>query len=136
MAGYNANKVTAETFQKRRNMINDKMKDPVQKEARLKALDAAEAKMLGTATDRADMVFDAKSLKKNPDYISESAKLDINNMINEDKEEDEGLIDPNTLRYITKKKAAAAAETENAGTTGTDTTTTTDTGIIVPSLCS
>ena len=64
MAGYNANKVTAETFQKRRDMINSKMKDPAQKAAKLAALDAAEEKMLGTAKTRADMVFDDKSLEK------------------------------------------------------------------------
>ena len=142
MAGYNANKVTAETFEKRRNMINKtierKLKaDPTYDRSyldnRLGALDAAESKMLGTATDRADIVFDAKSLKKNPDYISESAKLDINNMINQEKEEDENIIDPNTLRYITKKKAAAAA-IENAGTAldPPNTTGATDTSIYVP----
>ena len=66
MAGYNANKVTAETFQKRRDMINAKMKDPVQKAAKLAALDAAEEKMLGTAKTRADMVFEDKMITKDP----------------------------------------------------------------------
>ena len=57
MAGYNANKVTAETFQKRRDMINAKMKDPAQKAAKLAALDAAEEKMLGTAKTRSRYGF-------------------------------------------------------------------------------
>ena len=75
MAGYNANKVTAETFQKRRDMINAKMSDKVNpktgktfKQEKLDALDGAEAKMLGTAKTRADTVFDAKSLEKDPTY--------------------------------------------------------------------
>ena len=66
MAGYNANKVTAETFQKRRDMINAKMKDPEQKAAKLKALDEAEAKILGTAKTRADMIFEDKMITKDP----------------------------------------------------------------------
>jgi len=98
MAGYNANKVTAETFQKRRDMINAKMKDPAQKAAKLAALDAAEEKMLGTAKTRADTVFDAKSLEKDPDYVSFDDQLDINNMINTEKEKDEEF-DPTALDF-------------------------------------
>ncbi len=75
MAGYNANKVTAETFQKRRDMINANMKDPAQKAAKLAALDAAEEKMLGTAKTRADMVFDMKSLAKDPTYKNFDQKV-------------------------------------------------------------
>jgi hypothetical protein len=75
MAGYNANKITADTFQKRRDMINAKMKDPEQKAAKLKALDEAEAKILGTAKTRTDAVFDMKSLAKDPDYISFDQKV-------------------------------------------------------------
>jgi len=89
MAGYNANKVTAQTFQKRRDMINAKMKDPAQKAAKLAALDAAEEKMLGTAKTRADMVFDDKSLAKDPNFISEKEITKNNNIINLEKEEDE-----------------------------------------------
>lgn len=70
MAGYNLNKITADTFQKRRDMINEKMKDPVQKAAKLKALDEAEAKILGTAADRATDIFDDRSLQKDPTYQS------------------------------------------------------------------
>ena len=70
MAGYNLNKITADTFQKRRDMINEKMKDPVQKAAKLKALDEAEAKILGTAADRATAIFDDRSLQKDPTYQS------------------------------------------------------------------
>ncbi len=77
MAGYNANKVTAQTFQKRRDMINAKMKDPAQKAAKLAALDAAEEKMLGTAKTRADMVFDDKSLAKDPKYKSQQELIEL-----------------------------------------------------------
>jgi len=70
MAGYNANKIDASTFQKRRDMINEKMKDPIQKAAKLKALDEAEARILGTATDRATAIFDDQSLAKDPTYQS------------------------------------------------------------------
>jgi hypothetical protein len=70
MAGYNASKITADTFQKRRDMINEKMKDPIQKAAKLKALDEAEARILGTATDRATAIFDDRSLQKDPTYQS------------------------------------------------------------------
>jgi hypothetical protein len=82
MAGYNANKVTAETFQKRREMIKDKMSDKVNpktgktfKQEKLDALDGAEAKMLGTAKTRADMVFDDKSLAKDPSYKNFDQKV-------------------------------------------------------------
>ena len=47
MAGYNLNKVTPETIQKRRDMINRNMKDPAQKEAKLKALDEFEEMYFG-----------------------------------------------------------------------------------------
>ena len=68
MAGYNAAKVDADTFAKRRAVIEKNMKDPVQKAAKLKALAEAEAIMLGTAKDRADMIFDDTSKQKDPDY--------------------------------------------------------------------
>jgi len=92
MSGYNANKVTAETFQKRRDRIKKTMSKPGYKgnlQERLDALDAAEEKMLGTAKTRADMVFDDKSLAKDPDFISEKEITKNNNIINLEKEEDE-----------------------------------------------
>jgi len=64
MAGYNASKVDADTFQKRRDMINEKMKDPVQKEAKLKALDEAEKRMLGTATTQTNKIYDFEEEQK------------------------------------------------------------------------
>jgi|TARA_R110000824_G_scaffold184_1_gene856 hypothetical protein len=123
MAGYNANKVTAETFQKRRDMINAKMKDPAQKAAKLAALDAAEAKMLGTATDRADMIFEDKMITKDPSLKGPGY---LENAFDFTTEEDE-IINPDTLRYITKKKAAETTGTNTTGTTGA-----TDTSIYVP----
>ena len=47
MAGYNLNKVTRETLAKRRRVIEENMKDPVQKAAKLKALDDFEKTMFG-----------------------------------------------------------------------------------------
>jgi len=69
MAGYNAYKVDANTFQKRRTMIEDnlkagKYKDPKKMQEKLDAINAAEAMMLGTATDRTNVIFDDKEEKK------------------------------------------------------------------------
>ena len=47
MAGYNLAKITPETIQKRRDVINENMKDPEQKKAKLDALDEFEEKMFG-----------------------------------------------------------------------------------------
>jgi len=100
MAGYNANKVTAETFQKRRDMINAKMKDPAQKAAKLAALDAAEEKMLGTAKTRADTVFDDKSLAKDPTYKSQQELIELGiKSAEDDKEED--MFNPLNLNTTT-----------------------------------
>jgi hypothetical protein len=100
MAGYNANKVTAQTFQKRRDMINAKMKDPVQKAAKLAALDAAEEKMLGTAKTRADMVFDDKSLAKDPKYKSQQELIELGIKSSEDDKEDD-MFSPLNLETTT-----------------------------------
>lgn len=86
MAGYNASKVTQETFDKRRATIEKNMKDPKQKAAKLAALDAAEASFFGAKT-KADMVFDDKSLAKDPTYKSLADKIAIENGINLEKEE-------------------------------------------------
>ena len=96
MAGYNASKVTADTFQKRRDMINEKMKDPEQKAAKLAALDAAEAKMLGVATDRTNTIYDDKTAKR-----KEKKKTSFLN------------------RIFKNKKAADTTGTDTTGTTGT-----------------
>ena len=68
MAGYNASKVTKETFDKRRAKAKEKM-SPEGFTKFNTALTAAEDKFFG-ATDRTKTVFDAESLEKNPDYIS------------------------------------------------------------------
>ena len=91
MAGYNAAKVTQETFDKRRATIEKNMKDPKQKAAKLAALDAAETSFFGAKT-KADMVFDDKSLAKDPTYKSLADKIAIENGINLEKEEDENNI--------------------------------------------
>ena len=101
MAGYNASKVTADTFQKRRDMINEKMKDPEQKAAKLAALDAAEAKMLGVATDRTNTIYDDKTAKR-----KEKKKTSFLN------------------RIFKNKKAADTTSTDTTDTTGTTGATT------------
>ena len=101
MAGYNASKVDKDTFKKRRLTIEQKMKDPKQKAAKLKALNAAEEKMLGTATDRTNIIYaddeEEKEKKKKVDFLS---------------------------RFFKKKKTADTTGTDNK--TGTTTGTTTD----------
>jgi len=117
MAGYNASKITADTFQKRRDMINEKMKDPVQKAAKLKALDEAEARILGTATDRATSIFDAKSLAKDPTYQSFD-DLVAAGLLEGDDNDDEYEFDPTDPRNFFKvdpvsRKSAIDQEAAN-----------------------
>ena len=88
MAGYNASKVTQDTFDKRRDTINAKMKDPVQKAEKLAALDAAEKSFFGAKT-KADFVFDNKSLEKDSTYKSLADKIATENSVNLEKENDE-----------------------------------------------
>ena len=73
MAGYNASKIDEDTYKKRRDMINEtinrKLKaDPTYDRSyldnRLTALDASEKSVLGTATDRADKIFDFEEEEK------------------------------------------------------------------------
>ena len=54
----------------------------------LAALDAAETSFFGAKT-KADMVFDDKSLAKDPTYKSLADKIAIENGINLEKEDDE-----------------------------------------------
>ena len=67
MAGYNLAKIDADTFAKRRNMINKYMKDEAQKKAKLKALAEAEALILGDAKDRTTKVIRDKNIEKDRD---------------------------------------------------------------------
>ena len=111
MAGYNANKVTAETFQKRRDMINAKMKDPAQKAAKLAALDAAEAKMLGTATDRADMIFEDKMITKDPSLKGPGYVENAFDFTTEEDDEDDMLDYTNPNIYNTNSIYTQTAPT-------------------------
>ncbi len=91
MAGYNLNKVTPETIQKRRDVINKNMKDPEQKKAKLDALNEFEEKMFGETgiKTKADLVFDDKSLAKDPTYKSTQELIDIGiQAANDDSEND------------------------------------------------
>jgi len=89
MAGYNASKITADTFQKRRDMINEKMKDPVQKAAKLKALDEAEAKILGTAADRANMITEQRLIEKDPSLAGPDYLRNSFNFLSAEEEDDD-----------------------------------------------
>jgi len=55
--------------------------------------------------DKTKTVFDAKSLAKDPDYVSFDTELDINNMINKEKEDDENF-DPLDPKNTFKNKNA------------------------------
>ena len=82
MAGYNANKVTAETFQKRRDMINAKMSDTninpktgkTYKEEKLAALDEAERRFF-EAKGITTGISDQRKKAKDPTYKSEAEKI-------------------------------------------------------------
>jgi hypothetical protein len=116
MAGYNLNKITADTFQKRRDMINEKMKDPVQKAAKLKALDEAEARILGTAADRADMITEQKLIEKYPSLKGPQYLEDAFDFTTE--EDDDYEFDPTDPRNFFKvdpvsRKSAVDQEVAN-----------------------
>ena len=116
MAGYNLNKITADTFQKRRDMINEKMKDPVQKAAKLKALDEAEARILGTAADRADMITEQKLIEKYPSLKGPQYLEDAFDFTTE--EDDDYEFDPTDPRNFFKvdpvsRKSAVNKEVAN-----------------------
>ena len=96
MAGYNASKVTKETFAKRRAKAKEKM-SPEGFAKFNTALTAAEDKFFG-ASDRTKTVFDAESLKKNPDYISQ----DVINQKMQEAVEGEDDSDSDILDYTDK----------------------------------
>ena len=87
MAGYNANKITQETFNKRRTKAEKNMSADGFKEFN-KALTAAEERILGTATDRANIIYADDEEEKN-------------------KKKKKGTI---INRFITKKKETKAAK--------------------------
>ena len=64
MAGYNANKITKDTFTKRRTKAQDNMSADGFKEFN-KALTAAEERILGTATTQTNKIFDFEEEEKN-----------------------------------------------------------------------
>jgi hypothetical protein len=69
MSGYNANQITRQTFEKRRNKIKETMSKPGYKgnlQERLDALDEAEAKFFA-GSDRATTVFNDKLKQKDID---------------------------------------------------------------------
>jgi hypothetical protein len=89
MAGYNAAKVTQETFDKRRSKAKEKM-SPEGFEEFNKALTAAEKSFFGAKT-KSDFVYDQKSLAKDPTYKSLADKIATENAVNLEKEDDEDI---------------------------------------------
>jgi hypothetical protein len=80
MAGYNLAQITPETIQKRRETIKKTMSKPGYDgnlQERLDALDEFEEKMFGETgiKTKADIVFDDKSLAKDPTYKSTVEKI-------------------------------------------------------------
>ena len=96
MAGYNAAKVTRQTFDKRRANAKKNM-SPEGFEKFNKALTAAEEKFFG-GSEKATMVFNEKLKQKDIDdgFINDQGVT----------YDEETFIDPNILRYITNKKTA------------------------------
>ena len=88
MSGYNANQLTAESFDKRIDKALANMKDPTARVAALKEAKANWEKATGKATS----VFDNKSLEKDPTYKSLAEQIAIENDINLEKEQDENNI--------------------------------------------
>ena len=87
MAGYNANKMTAETFDKRIAMATDKMKPGKYKDDRLAALEAAKEDFLKSQNE-SDFMYDETEEEKN-------------------KKKKKGNI---ITRFLTKKKDAKVAQ--------------------------
>ena len=106
MAGYNANKMTAKTFDDRIEMAKNKMSDTnidpntnkTYKEARIAALEAAKADFLRTQ-EKADKIYDFEE--------EEKKKNKKNTVIN---------------RFITKKKETKAAKDDAAAAAAADET--------------
>jgi len=104
MAGYNASKIDADTFQKRRTMIEDnlkagKYKDPKKMQEKLNAINAAEERILGTATTQTNKIFDF-----------------------EEEEKKKKKKDTVVGRFITKKKETKAAKAAQAAAAAADET--------------
>jgi len=70
MAGYNASKITEKTFDDRIKMATEKMTPGEYKDKRIAAILEAKQNFID-AKGRTKTVFDAESLEKNPDYISQ-----------------------------------------------------------------
>ena len=133
MAGYNASKIDADTYKKRRDMINEtierKLKaDPTYDrrylDNRLTALDASEESILGTATDRANIIYADDEEEKNKNKNKKN-KI-INRYITKKKEtktakDAQDIVDVEAVKAAIKKAEAA---TTNSGGFTYDTNTT------------
>jgi len=128
MAGYNASKIDADTFQKRRDTINNSLEkfDKYNKNSpkfdqdkynqmqdKLTALDASQESILGTATDRANIIYADDEEEKNKKKKKGTV---INRFITEKKEtkaakDAQDIVDAEAVKAAIKKAEAAKAAT-------------------------
>jgi len=117
MAGYNLNKITPETIQKRRETIEKTMSKPGYSgnlQERLDALDDFERQMFGTTgvKSRADMITEQRLIEEDPslegpDYLRNAFNFYEPSFL---KQEQQKAIEAATADSIARKKAAAEAE--------------------------
>jgi len=108
MAGYSAYRTDADTFQKRRDLINAKMSDTninpktgkTYKEEKLAALDEAERRFFA-AKDLTTGISDQKKKTKDPTYKSTQELIDIGIQAADDDSEDDMYDGGNILDTIT-----------------------------------
>ena len=100
MSGYNTSRMTEKTFDDRIASLGNMT--PEGRAKRTAAILEAKQNFID-AKNKTKTVFDDKSLAKDPDYVSFDDQLDINNMINKEKEDDENFdpTDPLNLNTTT-----------------------------------
>jgi len=119
MAGYNANKITADTIQNRIDNINENMKDPDQKKAKLDALYEF-AKINDIAVDRTNTTdpnyspFDADTF--DDEVNSLNADIPFGETVLEDEEEYLDYTDPNIYNTKSIYTQTAPTYTDPSGT--------------------
>jgi len=100
MSGYNTSRMTEKTFDDRIASLGNMT--PEGRAKRTAAILEAKQNFID-AQNKTKTVFDAKSLAKDPDYVSFDDQLTANNMINTEKEDDENFnpLDPLNLNTTT-----------------------------------
>jgi len=100
MSGYNTSRMTEKTFDDRIASLGNMT--PEGRAKRTAAILEAKQNFID-AKNKTKTVFDAKSLEKDPDYVSFDDQLTANNMINTEKEDEENFnpLDPLNLNTTT-----------------------------------